>query len=210
MKKMNVIPLFLSLFLLASCSHQEQLIEDQTELETAEKESKNREQESEYFFGPQIYHLIAEEEIAKLEIRKIELIEEIENGNEEAPEKLEATLQSLDKFMSLSESMLLLGFPRGPRRPRGCETPDNPMYNCLFDISSIQWITHSDGVELRLVKFTDSEGNMVEGNIELGENPFGESALFFDPEITGNGKMIFIINTIDLGEMTLEAGIFKG
>lgn len=210
MKKMNVISLFLSLFLLASCSHQEQLIEDQTELETAEKESKNREQESEYFFGPQIYHLIAETEIAKLEIRKIELIEEKENGNEEATGKLETIQQSLNKFMSLSESMALLG--KMPRPPRGCT---NPEINCVFDISSILGITFVDIVEPSRVEpprieFTDSENNIVEGNIEIGETPLGEPALLFDPEVTGNGKMIFTINTETLGEMTLEVGIFKG
>lgn len=202
MKKMNVIPLFLSLFLLTSCSNQEQLVEEQAEVETNKKESEKRETEGIYLSTSEVLLSVAIIELNSLEEERAGLLERIENGSKKGENinksryvnQLEGELQREEVLREVIDCLTGLRAPKcpGPKPPVPCFHED---HNCFINLTEIKGMIHNEEV-ISIMKSTmyNSAGDKVgEGIIENGRCLrliFNE----FEPVERGNLKVSFSIN----------------
>jgi len=166
MKKMNVIPLFISLFMMISCTNQEQLV--QTQVKTA-----NTTQENEYLSAQQLYFSSTVEKISQLMIRKAELVAELESGNKEVIQEIESIQKQLETYNKAQDYFYGMVRPKGPKGPVG----PMPPVPCLNEKEScIPIITFTKAVligenKLNILKLSilDSKGNEVGRGIKIEE-----------------------------------------
>jgi|LGOV01.1.fsa_nt_gb hypothetical protein len=201
MKKMNVIPLFVSLFMLFSCNQQEQFIQDQIVTTKVSEEQKN-----EYLYGLQIYYSSAVAEINGLEQRKAELLMAVEKGKEEALKELEKVQEEIEKLNQFKEYLLGLSPPVGPDRPIpmppiGCMVTSN--CDPKQDITYTKGIVLVKEIEVLNVEVRNDKNRLVGEGTETGKDEFGQQALLLKLNFTGSATMTTTLNTEVVGKITL-------
>ena len=206
MKKMNVIPLFISLFLMVSCSNNEQIINKQTETsKTFEKE------QNENLYALQVYYVSAVAEIHALELKKASLIAALENGNKDVIKEIEQVQKKLEKLNRFKENLLDMKLPKAPRPikmpPVGCL--ENGNCNPMQNLTHINKMVLGDTFKILSLEIKDAENNVVGRGTSRSRDSYGQSAIKLETAFTGEATMTTTLAIKDIDEITLTTPVFK-
>ena len=189
MKKMNVIPLIMSVFLLFSCTEQEQVISEPTAEKTIAKE--NQEKGKEYLLAQQVFYAASLEKIEQLQYELAELSEKKESGDKEAINEIEETQKEIQKYKTASDYFYAMRPPKGPRPigpmpPVGCR---NPKANCNPIITNLKQIIIGDNeLEVHKLVVEDAERQVV-AKVQMGEGKYGRTVNMEVEEFKGQATM---------------------
>ena len=201
MKKMKLLTLVMAVIVFISCSQEQQIEEN---LVAVSYETEMSQEEETCLNGPQIYHSIAVSEIARLKTRKTKLVEEIENGNEEATKELERVQHNLGIYEGLDEHILRIPV-KFPRPPKGCFEPET---YCRIPLDIIEGISITESIKIRKIEIKDIKNNIVGGGTELGESSCGPVELF-KSDFTGNATMNITIEIEGFDKIMLPLSVSK-
>ena len=188
MKKMNVIPLFISLFLMISCTNQEQLIQKQTKTVKAS-------QENEYLSAQQLYFSSTVEKIATLTKRKAELVAELESGNNEVIQEIEDIQKMLETYNKAQDYFFGMVQPKGPKGPVGPMPPvpcigEEVSCNPIIASTKAVLIGNNKLDILKLV-ILDSKGNEVGRGVKVIEIIPNQKAMILEiTKFEGQATMV--------------------
>lgn len=187
MKKMNVIPLIMSVFLLFSCTNQEQIVLEPIAEKSVSKEKQ--EKENEYLLGQQVFYAASLEKIEQLESQLVELSGKKESGDKEAINQIEKTQKEVNKYKIAADyfySMRPPGLRPRPLPPVPCR---NDKANCNPIINNLQQIVIGDNeIEVTNLDVVDEKGNFV-GKGQMGENEYGRTVNMEVKEFEGQATM---------------------
>ncbi len=205
MKKMNAIPLFISLFLMISCTNQEQLIQEQTN-------TVKTTQENEYLSAQQLYFSSTVEKIAKLKKRKAELVAELESGNKDVIQEIESIQKMLETYNKAQDYFFGMVRPKGPKGPVG----PMPPVPCLGEeVSCNPIIAFTKAVlignnKLDIIKLVilDAKGNEVGRGIKVEEIIPKQRAMLLEvKKFEGQATMVSTLVIEGNIEITLETPV---
>ena len=201
MKKMNVIPLVLSLIMIFSCSEQEDIKDPNISV----AETKVAEEESEYLYEIDLHRISTLYKINKLLIQEQEYLYAIEKGDESIVEKLETVQNELREQRENENYFLRL--PKGPVPfpPGGCLNESN--HSCIpqIDITQINGII---GYHKNLkVEFLNDKKEIVGKATDIEENEFGP-ILKIDAKFEGKATLILRSQIGKLGEIISEIPVY--
>ena len=205
MKKMNVIPLFISLFLMISCTNQEQLIQKQTKTVKAS-------QENEYLSAQQLYFSSTVEKIATLTKRKAELVAELESGNNEVIQEIEDIQKMLETYNKAQDYFFGMVQPKGPKGPVGPMPPvpcigEEVSCNPIIASTKAVLIGNNKLDILKLV-ILDSKGNEVGRGVKVIEIIPNQKAMILEiTKFEGQATMISTLVIEGEIEITLETPV---
>lgn len=186
MKKMNVIPLIMSVFLLFSCTNQEQIVLEPVAEKSVSKE--NQEKENEYLLGQQVFYAASLEKIEQLENQLAELSGKKESGDKEAINQIEKTQKEVNKYKIAADYFYSMRPPglRPIPRPRPCR---NDKANCNPKITNLQQIVIGENdLEVDNLEVTNTEGEVVAKG-QMGEGKYGRTVIMEVKEFDGQGSM---------------------
>jgi len=160
---MNVIPLIMSVFLLFSCTEQEQIISESIAEKSITKENKD------ILSGVNLAKLGLEDLTQNLNCRKEFYETQIEEGNEEYIDKYEKTSQQYERYSYVSEYLTGFIFPKGPggigpiNPPNPCKVGENLEVSYrMIDISDVRGFIVPEELEFK-IRFFDLEKNQLIG-----------------------------------------------
>jgi len=199
MKKMNVIPLIMSVFLLFSCNNPEEEIE----MNSFEKSTVKsyQEKENEYLLGQQVFYAASLEKIEQLENQLAELSGKKESGDKEAINDIEKTQKEIEKYKIASDyfySMRPPGLRPRPLPPVPCR---NSRANCSPKIILLQGIIVGDNdLEVDNLEVINTEGEVVAKG-QMGKGEYGRTVIMEVKEFDGQATMhadVLIENKIEI------------
>lgn len=205
MKKMNVIPLFISLFMMISCTNQEQLVQDKTSTSKASEEEGK-----EYLYALEVYYVSAVAEINNLKLKKAELIAELEGGDKEVINEIENIQKRLEKLNQFKDYLLEMRIPRAPKPikmpPIGClEGNCNP----LQDLTSISGIVLGDTFKVSNLEIRNAKDQVIAKGTIIGKDSFGQRTMMLEADFTGQATMITTIEGENIERIILSTPVFK-
>lgn len=193
---MNLIPLVSAIVIFISCSHEQQPQEELTAV-TAKTEKIA------FINGPTLFRNIAEVELTKLEKQKLELIIQIEKGDEKSAKKLEDIQKEIETLNAFKKHMIF----RLPRIPIPVPCMGGKELNCKIDLNGIKGISLSEGVSVAQIIIKDSKNNIVGQNSGIGEGINGQRVILLKSELKGSGTMYITIENKILGEKTFQVPV---
>ena len=205
MKKMNVIPLFISLFLMVSCTNQEQLIQEQTKATKAT-------QENEYLSAQQLYFSSTVEKIAALTKRKAELVAELESGNNEVIQEIEDIQKMLETYNKAQDYFFGMIRPKGPKGPVGPMPPVPCLgeeVSCNPIIASTKAVLIGDNkLDILKLVILDAKGNEVGRGVKVTEIIPNQKAMILEiKKFEGQATMISTLVIEGEIKITLETPV---
>ena len=184
---MNVIPLIMSIFLLFSCTEQEQIISESIAEKSIAKE--NQEKENEYLLAQQVFYAASLEKIEQLENELAELSGKKESGDKETINEIEKTQKEISNYKIASEYFYSMRPPKGlrpPPRPRPC---DSKKANCNPIITNLQQILIGDNeLEVTNLEVNNNEGEVVAKG-QMGEGKYGRTVKMEVEKFKGQATM---------------------
>jgi len=141
MKKMNVIPLIMSVFMLFSCAEQEQIEATFDESSTV----KSYQEKVNYISMHQLIASSIRKKIFNKEQLKKEYLAEIEKGNKDLIVKLEELQKDLKGLIEELEKHM--------KKPPKCPVPCQDEANCIvIGLANVKWL-NTEGYEILDLKF---------------------------------------------------------
>lgn len=214
MKKMMLSTLFLSAFMLLSCSNQEPLLQEEAIVQkesTVLSAKKTEAQKYEYLNGIEIYYAGAEAEIKRLKLEKTKLVAELENGNKKVMERIETIQVQIEKLTRFNGYLIskkpILG-PGGPLPPpQPCY--DGKLNNCnpKRKLSSKTLIVLGKELTVSNVIIKNLKNQLVDAKFQSVEDPFNQSALQLRSDFKGEGTMYTTLKTDVVGEITIPTPV---
>ena len=202
MKKMNVIPLIVSLFMLFSCTNQE-VVELNSVDETA---TKSYQEEVVYLSAQQLFYAATLEKIDLLETQKAGLIEKKEEGDKDAIKEIEYLQKEINKYKSFSEYFFGMKPPRGPKGPIGPMPPvpcQDEKSNCEPKLKYVKEIVIGENdIEVE-VNIIDSKEGIV-GKGQIGKGEFGLTVNLEIKPFEGDATMKTFVIIEEIGSIELN------
>ena len=205
MKKMTVFTLFLSAFVMLSCSNQEQTSQEEL---TSINTTASIEQKYDELYGIQMYYLSTEAEITRLGLLKTKLVAELEKGNKEVISQLENIQKEIEKLTRFNDYLILLKPVTGLKPP----PPPQPCLetgNCdpTKKISSNTLIILGTELVVTKVVVKNYKNQLVDTTFLPVEDAFGQNALQVKSDFKGEGVMYTILKTRVVGEITIPTPV---
>lgn len=212
MKKMMLSTLFLSAFMMLSCSNQEPLLQEestsQNELMTAKKTVA---QKYDYLNGIEIYYSGAEAEIKRLKLEKTKLVAELETGNKKVMERIETIQVQIEKLLRFNAYLISKKPVLGPGGPLPPPQPcyDGKLNNCnpKRKLSSKTLIVLGKELIVINVIVKNTKDQLVDAKFQHVEDPFNQSALQLKSDFKGEGTMYTTLKTDVVGEITIPTPV---
>ncbi len=200
---MNVIPLIMSVFLLFSCTEQEQVISESIAEKSIAKE--NQEKENEYLLAQQVFYAASLEKIEQLENELAELSGKKESGDKETINEIEKTQKEISNYKIASEYFYSMRPPKGLRplpRPRPCMSENS---SCNPIITNLQQIIIGDDNDLvaNNLKIVSEKGNVV-GKGEMGEGKYGRTVKIEVEKFNGKATMYVELSISNETKLSLD------
>ncbi len=183
---MNVIPLIMSVFLLFSCTEQEQIISESIAEKSIAKE--NQEKENVFLYAQQVFYAATLEKIEQLENQLIELSGKKENGEKDVINEIEKTQKEISNYKEASVYFFSMRPPKGlrPRPPRPCRSEKS---NCNPKIVFLQQIVIGENeLEVSSLEVNNNEGEVVAKG-QMGEGKYGRTVNVEVKEFEGQATM---------------------
>lgn len=213
MKKMTLSTFILSVFIMLSCSNQEQPLNEaltsQEEL-TSMSAKTLEEQKYDYLYGIEMYYSSAEIEIKRLKTLKTKLVAELENGNKGVMEQIESIQKEIEKLNRFNESLLILPKPKGPIGPM----PPQPCYmdnraNCIPILTMTPKTAIVLGPDLVVsdVAIIDQKNQTVRTEYQPVKDSYGQASFQIKSDFKGEGTMYTTFKTKAVGTITIPTPI---
>ena len=208
---MMLSTLFLSAFMLLSCSNQEPLLQEEV---TAQKEStviaakKTEAQKYDYIYGLQIYYSGAEAEIKRLESEKNNLVVKLENGDKKVMEHIENIQIQIKKLHRVMDFLMAVKPPKGlkgPVKPRPCfeEYNCNPKQKLTIKTA----IVLGEELTVSNVVIKNEKDQLIDAKFQPIEDQFSQSALQLLANFKGEGTMYTTLKIKAIGEITIPTPV---
>tara|TARA_R110000868_G_scaffold373423_1_gene637514 strand:+ start:4879 stop:5505 length:627 start_codon:yes stop_codon:yes gene_type:complete len=207
MKKMTLFTLFLSAFVILSCSNQEQTSQEELTSITAKTAT---EQKYDELYGIQMYYLSTEAEITRLGLLKTKLVAELEKGNKEVINQLENIQKEIEKLTRFNDYLILLKPAKG-LKPLPPPQPCLETGNCdpTKKISSNTLIILGKELAITKVVVKNSKNQSLDISFQPVEDSFGQNALQVSTNYNGEGVMYTTIKTKVVGEITIPTPVIS-
>lgn len=214
MKKMILPTLFLSAFMMLSCSDQEQHSQDEL---TAKKEStainakRAAAEKYDYLYGIQMYYLSTEVEIKRLESEKTNLVARLENGDKDVVEQIENNQIQIEKLTRFNDYLIsrrpILG-PGGPiQPPKPCFVGEENNCDPKQNLSPKTLIVLGNELTVSNVIIKNMKNQLVDANFQPVEDQFSQSALQFKSDFKDGGTMYTTFKVKSIGEITIPTPV---
>ncbi|MCL8007183.1 hypothetical protein M8845_07075 [Gelidibacter japonicus] len=204
MKNITVIPLVLSLFMIFTCTSQDEM--DVPEMGVSELKSNRSTQEAnEYLYEREIHYLSTVSKINTLKKEKEDILIAIEKGDKSAVEKLERIQKEERRLNGFMEFLLKL--PDMPIKfpPKGCLDVSN--CDPKRDLSNIAGIILEDSFKEFHMEIADFKNNSMDTKTERIKNDEGQMIVLFETRLEGSGHLQISSNIGKLGKITSEIPI---
>lgn len=200
--------LFLSAFMMFSCSDQEQPLQRES---TVINSKKTIEQKQDYLYGIQIYYLSTEVEIARLESEKTKLVAKLENGDKGVMEQIENIQIQIEKLTRFNANLVakkpVLG-PGGPiPPPRPCFVGKEGNCDPKQKLSPKTLIVLGNELIVSNVIIKNMNNQLVDAKFQPIEDSFSQSALQFISDFKGEGTMYTTFKVNGIGEITIPTPV---
>jgi hypothetical protein len=210
MKKMMLSTLFLSAFMMLSCSNQEPISQqDATSQDAlvAMATKKMVTQNYDYLNGIELYYSGAEAEIKRLKLEKTKLVAELENGNKKVLERIETIQVQIEKLVRFNAYLIskkpVLG-PGGPLPPpQPCFDSKESNCNPKRKLSSKTFIILGKELSVSNVIIKNMKNQLVDAKFQHVEDPLNQNALQLTSDFKGEGTMYTTLKTDVVGEITI-------
>jgi hypothetical protein len=211
---MTLSKIFLSAFILLSCSDKEQPLQE--ELTSTDELSsmitkKSAEQKYDYLYGIQIYYSGAESEIERLELEKMALHSKLESGDKKVIEQIENNQIQIEKLTRFKTFLMRQKPILGPIGPI---PPPKPCYggeenNCYpkQKLSSNTLIILGNELIVSNVVIKNLKNQLLDASFQTVKDQFGQSALQLQSGFDGEGIMYTTLKTEVVGEITIPTSV---
>jgi hypothetical protein len=214
MKKMMLSTLFLSAFMMLSCSNQEPISQqDATSQDAlvAMATKKMVTQNYDYLNGIELYYSGAEAEIKRLKLEKTKLVAELENGNKKVLERIETIQVQIEKLVRFNAYLIskkpVLG-PGGPLPPpQPCFDSKESNCNPKRKLSSKTFIILGKELSVSNVIIKNMKNQLVDAKFQHVEDPLNQNALQLTSDFKGEGTMYTTLKTDVVGEITIPTPV---
>lgn len=214
MKKMMLSTLFLSAFMMLSCSNQEPISQqDATSQDAlvAMATKKMVTQNYDYLNGIELYYSGAEAEIKRLKLEKTKLVAELENGNKKVLERIETIQVQIEKLVRFNAYLIskkpVLG-PGGPLPPpQPCFDSKESNCNPKRKLSSKTFIVLGKELSVSNVIIKNMKNQLVDAKFQHVEDPLNQNALQLTSDFKGEGTMYTTLKTDVVGEITIPTPV---
>lgn len=214
MKKMMLSTLFLSAFMMLSCSNQEPISQQDATYQDALAAMATKKmvtQNYDYLNGIELYYSGAEAEIKRLKLEKTKLVAELENGNKKVLERIETIQVQIEKLVRLNAYLIskkpVLG-PGGPLPPpQPCFDSKESNCNPKRKLSSKTFIILGKELSVSNVIIKNMKNQLVDAKFQHVEDPLNQNALQLTSDFKGEGTMYTTLKTDLVGEITIPTPV---
>ncbi len=214
MKKMMLSTLFLSAFMMLSCSNQEPISQQDATYQDALAAMATKKmvtQNYDYLNGIELYYSGAEAEIKRLKLEKTKLVAELENGNKKVLERIETIQVQIEKLVRLNAYLIskkpVLG-PGGPLPPpQPCFDSKESNCNPKRKLSSKTFIILGKELSVSNVIIKNMKNQLVDAKFQHVEDPLNQNALQLTSDFKGEGTMYTTLKTDVVGEITIPTPV---
>ncbi len=214
MKKMMLSTLFLSAFMMLSCSNQEPISQQDATSQDALAAMATKKmvtQNYDYLNGIELYYSGAEAEIKRLKLEKTKLVAELENGNKKVLERIETIQVQIEKLVRLNAYLIskkpVLG-PGGPLPPpQPCFDSKESNCNPKRKLSSKTFIILGKELSVSNVIIKNMKNQLVDAKFQHVEDPLNQNALQLTSDFKGEGTMYTTLKTDVVGEITIPTPV---
>ena len=214
MKKMMLSTLFLSAFMMLSCSNQEPISQQDATSQDALAAMATKKmvtQNYDYLNGIELYYSGAEAEIKRLKLKKKKLVAELENGNKKVLERIETIQVQIEKLVRLNAYLIskkpVLG-PGGPLPPpQPCFDSKESNCNPKRKLSSKTFIILGKELSVSNVIIKNMKNQLVDAKFQHVEDPLNQNALQLTSDFKGEGTMYTTLKTDVVGEITIPTPV---
>lgn len=214
MKKMMLSTLFLSAFMMLSCSNQEPISQQDATSQDALAAMATKKmvtQNYDYLNGIELYYSGAEAEIKRLKLEKTKLVAELENGNKKVLERIETIQVQIEKLVRFNAYLIskkpVLG-PGGPLPPpQPCFDSKESNCNPKRKLSSKTFIILGKELSVSNVIIKNMKNQLVDAKFQHVEDPLNQNALQLTSDFKGEGTMYTTLKTDVVGEITIPTPV---
>ena len=214
MKKMMLSTLFLSAFMMLSCSNQEPISQQDATYQDALAAMATKKmvtQNYDYLNGIELYYSGAEAEIKRLKLEKTKLVAELENGNKKVLERIETIQIKIEKLVRFNAYLIskkpVLG-PGGPLPPpQPCFDSKESNCNPKRKLSSKTFIILGKELSVSNVIIKNMKNQLVDAKFQHVEDPLNQNALQLTSDFKGEGTMYTTLKTDVVGEITIPTPV---
>lgn len=214
MKKMMLSTLFLSAFMMLSCSNQEPISQQDVTSQDALAAMATKKmvtQNYDYLNGIELYYSGAEAEIKRLKLEKTKLVAELENGNKKVLERIETIQVQIEKLVRFNAYLIskkpVLG-PGGPLPPpQPCFDSKESNCNPKRKLSSKTFIILGKELSVSNVIIKNMKNQLVDAKFQHVEDPLNQNALQLTSDFKGEGTMYTTLKTDVVGEITIPTPV---
>ncbi len=214
MKKMMLSTLFLSAFMMLSCSNQEPISQQDATYQDALAAMATKKmvtQNYDYLNGIELYYSGAEAEIKRLKLEKTKLVAELENGNKKVLERIETIQVQIEKLVRFNAYLIskkpVLG-PGGPLPPpQPCFDSKESNCNPKRKLSSKTFIILGKELSVSNVIIKNMKNQLVDAKFQHVEDPLNQNALQLTSDFKGEGTMYTTLKTDVVGEITIPTPV---
>lgn len=214
MKKMMLSTLFLSAFMMLSCSNQEPISQQDATSQDALAAMATKKMVTlnyDYLNGIELYYSGAEAEIKRLKLEKTKLVAELENGNKKVLERIETIQVQIEKLVRFNAYLIskkpVLG-PGGPLPPpQPCFDSKESNCNPKRKLSSKTFIILGKELSVSNVIIKNMKNQLVNAKFQHVEDPLNQNALQLTSDFKGEGTMYTTLKTDVVGEITIPTPV---
>ncbi|HMR16453.1 MAG TPA: hypothetical protein PKD13_08220 [Mariniflexile sp.] len=211
---MMLSTLFLSAFMMLSCSNQEPISQQDATSQDALAAMATKKmvtQNYDYLNGIELYYSGAEAEIKRLKLEKTKLVAELENGNKKVLERIETIQVQIEKLVRFNAYLIskkpVLG-PGGPLPPpQPCFDSKESNCNPKRKLSSKTFIILGKELSVSNVIIKNMKNQLVDAKFQHVEDPLNQNALQLTSDFKGEGTMYTTLKTDVVGEITIPTPV---
>ncbi|WP_157208283.1 hypothetical protein [Mariniflexile maritimum] len=211
---MMLSTLFLSAFMMLSCSNQEPISQQDVTSQDALAAMATKKmvtQNYDYLNGIELYYSGAEAEIKRLKLEKTKLVAELENGNKKVLERIETIQVQIEKLVRFNAYLIskkpVLG-PGGPLPPpQPCFDSKESNCNPKRKLSSKTFIVLGKELSVSNVIIKNMKNQLVDAKFQHVEDPLNQNALQLTSDFKGEGTMYTTLKTDVVGEITIPTPV---
>ncbi|MCB0449370.1 MAG: hypothetical protein KDC97_04555 [Confluentibacter sp.] len=211
---MMLSTLFLSAFMMLSCSNQEPISQQDATYQDALAAMATKKmvtQNYDYLNGIELYYSGAEAEIKRLKLEKTKLVAELENGNKKVLERIETIQVQIEKLVRFNAYLIskkpVLG-PGGPLPPpQPCFDSKESNCNPKRKLSSKTFIILGKELSVSNVIIKNMKNQLVDAKFQHVEDPLNQNALQLTSDFKGEGTMYTTLKTDVVGEITIPTPV---
>ena len=214
MKKMMLSTLFLSAFMMLSCSNQEPISQQDATYQDALAAMATKKmvtQNYDYLNGIELYYSGAEAEIKRLKLEKTKLVAELENGNKKVLERIETIQVQNEKLVRFNAYLIskkpVLGPGGPPPPPQPCFDSKESNCNPKRKLSTKTFIILGKELSVSNVIIKNMKNQLVDAKFQHVEDPLNQNALQLTSDFKGEGTMYTTLKTDVVGEITIPTPV---